>query len=70
MTGGARSSLVNIASMGNASDTDELCRVVNNVDHSPVAHPDAPLVLVTSQLFAPGGPRGSAQCLQPLQDTR
>jgi len=40
------SAFVYLAPVRNARDTDKLCHVVDDVHHSPVAHPDAPLVFV------------------------
>src|SRR5579859_4777037 len=47
---------VNLAPVCNASDRDELRRVVEDVQHAPVTGPDAPLVLVAFQLSASRGP--------------
>jgi hypothetical protein len=52
--------LVHLAAVCNASDRDELRRVVDDVRHAPVPDSDAPLVLVAFQLFASCGPGLSA----------
>src|ERR1017187_3158027 len=53
--------LVNFAPVCDPRHTDEFCRVVDDVYHAPVTHPDAPLIFVALQLFASCWPWGVAQ---------
>jgi hypothetical protein len=41
--------------MGDPRHTDKFRRVVDDVDHPPIAHADAPLIFVALEFFHPAG---------------
>jgi len=47
---------VNFASVRDPSDTYEFRRVIDDIQHAPVTHSNAPLILVAFQLLAARGP--------------
>jgi hypothetical protein len=47
---------VDLAAMRDSGHADQLRRVVDNIQHSPVTDTHAPLIFVSLQLFASHGP--------------
>ena len=62
-------SFVHVAPVCNARDTDELCVVVDDINHAPVTNPYAPKILVPFQLLAAHWSWRLAQGGYPLDDT-
>lgn len=52
--------LVNFSAMLHTSDAHALAGIVNDVDHAPITHPKAPLILIAFQFF----------CILPVGDCR
>ena len=47
---------VNLATVGNPRNRDKFGLIIDEINHAPVTHSNAPLIFVASQFFASSGP--------------